>query len=99
MEETPIEGVIWVSGDFHFASIGRVGANDSALGWSQREVLSGPGAQTGNPAALLCRAPQFDWASTTNNYTTLELDARRRRARVQWIDRDASVIQSSEINF
>ncbi|MCA9604517.1 MAG: alkaline phosphatase D family protein [Myxococcales bacterium] len=98
VDETPIDGLIWVSGDFHFASIGRVGANDRALGWNQREILAGPGAQTGNPASLLCRPPQFDWASTTNNYTTLELDPTRRRARVQWIDRDASVIQSAEID-
>lgn len=98
IDETPIDGVIWVSGDFHFASAGRVGANERAIGWNQREILAGPGAQTGNPAAFLCRPPQFDWASTTNNYTTLELDPRARRARVQWIDRDGSVIQNIEID-
>lgn len=99
VDEAPIDGVIWVSGDFHFASFGRVGANDRALGWNQREVLAGPGAQTGNPAQLLLRAPQYEWSSMTNNYTTLELDPARRRARVAWHDRDASVLQTSEIVF
>ncbi|MCB9598320.1 MAG: hypothetical protein H6719_36740 [Sandaracinaceae bacterium] len=91
--------MLWVSGDFHFASIGRVGPNASALGGTQTEILVGPGAQTGNPGYLLCRPPQFDWASTTNNYTTLELEPMRRRARVEWHDRDGSVVRSAEVDL
>ena len=97
VDETPIDGVLWISGDFHFASIGRV--SSSGVGSTQTEVLAGPGAQTGNPAAFLCRPPQFDWAAMTNNYTTLELDPMDRLIRVQWVEGDGSVAQSSEVRY
>jgi len=97
IDDEPITGVLWVAGDFHFASIGRV--SGSGFGSTQTEILVGPGAQTGNPASFLLRGPQFDWSSMTNNYTTMELDPARSLIRVQWVDDDASVIQSSEINY
>lgn len=97
IDETPIDGVLWIGGDFHFASAGRV-SRDGA-GATQAEILVGPGAQIGNPAAWLLRDPQFDWASTTNNYTSLELDPALPRITVRWHDGGGSVIQVQEIDY
>jgi alkaline phosphatase D len=97
IDDNAIDGVLWISGDFHFASIGRV--SPSGPGATQTEVLAGPGAQFGNPANLLCRPPQFDWTTTTNNYTSFELLPSQRRIRVRWHDRDGSVIRTAEIDY
>lgn len=97
IDERAIEGVLWIGGDFHFASVGRVSA--SGPGSTQHEVLAGPGAQLGNPAALLCRPPQFDWASTTSNYTSFELLPARRTIRVVWHDGRGSVLRNAELAY
>jgi alkaline phosphatase D len=97
IDDNAIGGVLWISGDFHFASIGRV--SPSGPGSTQTEVLAGPGAQIGNPANLLCRPPQFDWTTTTNNYTSFELLPAQRRIRVRWHDRGGSVIQTAEVDY
>ena len=98
IDTQPIEGVLWLSGDFHFASVGKVGRSGQ-MGEGQWEVLAGPGAQTGNPASFLLRRPQFEWSSTTNNYTTLELDPAAMRIRVSWINASGSTIQVQEIGY
>ncbi len=68
-----ILGVIWLSGDFHFASVGRVSAEGP--GASQTEILAGPGAQVPNYIGMGLNAKeQFDWASARNNYVTLTFD-------------------------
>lgn len=77
-----IGGVLWVSGDFHMASVGRV--STSGAGASQTEILVGPGAQTGNPLAASARAPQFDWSSSSSNTTILDLDPVAGTIRCVW---------------
>jgi alkaline phosphatase D len=97
IDDQAIGGVLWIAGDFHLACIGSVSRDGP--GSTQTEVLAGPGAQVGNPGAWVLGEPQFQWASTTNNYTTFELDPSRPRIRVLWHDGDGSVIQTSEINY
>ena len=96
IEDSALTGVLWISGDFHLASMGRIGATESAVGGTQIEVLAGPGAQGGNILAESLRAPQFDWASTTNNYTTFELEPALTRVRVRFHDSGGSVVQTGE---
>ncbi len=97
IDETAIGHVIWLSGDFHLGSMGRV--STSGPGSMQLEILAGPGAQTGNPLALTLGEPQFDWATSTNNYTALELDPAVPMLRAYFIDRDASVLEVGEYRF
>ncbi|MFK7989372.1 MAG: alkaline phosphatase [Sandaracinaceae bacterium] len=97
IDDTPIDGVLWVSGDFHLACIGAVAR--SGPGASQTEILAGPGAQIGNPGSFLLREPQFSWASITNNYTTMELDPTGPQIRVTWHDGSGDVIHAAEIDF
>lgn len=84
VETETITGVLWVAGDFHLCSAGRV--SPSGVGSAAIEVLVGPGGSTGNPLALKMRAPQFDFASTTNNYAVLSLDPTATTATIDWVD-------------
>ena len=84
VEDERIEGVLWVSGDHHFASVGQVsafGAGSQAL-----EILAGPGGQDANPVWALLRPPRWDFASGTNNYVTIALDPMTRVARLAFHD-------------
>jgi alkaline phosphatase D len=98
IDDNEVNGVLWVSGDFHFASFGNV-APEGSPGAAQREVLAGPGAQTANPAYLILPNEQFQWSSGENNYTTFELLPAERRIVVQWHNADGEVIQSSQVDF
>ncbi|MFZ5440303.1 MAG: alkaline phosphatase D family protein [Myxococcota bacterium] len=86
VEDQGIEGVLWVSGDHHFASVGKV----SLLGRGREalEVLAGPGAQDANPVWPLLRPPRWDFASGTNNFVTLRLDPMTRTVRLAFVDGD-----------
>lgn len=82
IDDERIGGVLWVSGDFHMASVGRV--STTGVGSAQTEILVGPGAQVPNPLVLSARAPQFDWASGSSNVTQLELDPQAGTVRCVW---------------
>lgn len=91
VENARIPGVLWVAGDFHMASTGRV--SRSGVGSRAIEVLAGPGAQTGNPlAGTLFLNPQFDFFTATSNYTSIALDPATRRVRVRFHDGSDRVI-------
>lgn len=92
-----ISGVLWVAGDFHFASLGHVGSEEGERGWDQWEVLVGPGAQTANPLWRSCREPQFTFASGTNNYTELAFDPMTGAVTVRFIDGDGAVFEEQTI--
>ncbi len=79
-----IKGVLWVAGDFHLEFTARV--SPSGVGSTQTEVLVGAGAQSANPLAWSLAAPQFDWKSSTTNYTTLTLDPAAGSIKVEYFD-------------
>lgn len=84
VEDEAIEGVLWVSGDHHFASVGQVSA--FGAGRQALEVLAGPGAQSANPVWALLRPPRWDYATGTNNYLSIKLDPMTRIARLAFHD-------------
>ncbi|MFT3713401.1 MAG: alkaline phosphatase D family protein [Archangium sp.] len=84
IDDENIGGVLWVSGDHHFASSGWVAAVDP--GRTQLEVLVGPGAQSGNIAYALLRPPRWQFATDTNNYTTFKLDPMTMKVEVTFIN-------------
>ena len=90
IEKESISGVLWVSGDFHIAAMGRV--SNKGLGQYAVEVLAGPGAYLGNPLAFLLNAPQWDWAATTNNYTALHFEPQGRTVRVAFHDAGDKIV-------
>lgn len=72
-----VPGVVWLAGDFHFASVNGIEPPDHALGdvW---EILAGPGAKLQNPAWLVIGQglfkDQFLWLDGTNNTVRLHFD-------------------------
>lgn len=84
IDDLRIPGVLWVSGDFHLAAMGRVATEGPGAG--AIEILAGPGAQLGNVLAPTLQPPQFDWASAESNYTTLALDPATRAVTVRYHD-------------
>jgi alkaline phosphatase D len=73
IEDEPIGGVLWLAGDFHMAAAGRV--SPEGPGSQTIEILAGPAAQVGNVLAwTLPVRDQFDWASSRNNYASLDFD-------------------------
>lgn len=84
IDDNAIQGVLWISGDFHFACCGRV--STAGPGANSTEILVGPGAQIPNPSPSYPAAPQFDWSSAVNNYTQLVLDPATGIAHASWVD-------------
>lgn len=90
IEQHDIPGVLWVSGDFHLASCGRV--SRSGPGSRAVEVLVGPGANVSNPSPTYPAPPQFDWSSGINNYATFDLDPLTREVTVRHHDAQDRVL-------
>jgi alkaline phosphatase D len=97
IEMTDIPGVVWLSGDHHFASMGRV--SGSGAGSSALEILAGPGGQSANPAWTTLSGAQWDWASGTNNYTALHFDPMTTQMRVVFHDKDGQVLTEKTYNL
>jgi len=91
IEDNKIGGVLWISGDFHLASVGRV--SPSGVGAAQIEALVGPGDNGGNALSYSLGKPQFDWASSTSNITKIELDPATRAVKLTWIDKDGKALK------
>ncbi len=90
IDNNQIPGVLWLAGDFHLGSVGKVAR--SGPGSNYMEVLAGPGAQTPNPLAATLRGNQWDYASGTNNYTTLRFDPMTGQVRIEVRDRDDATV-------
>ncbi|MGQ0504250.1 MAG: alkaline phosphatase D family protein [Myxococcaceae bacterium] len=85
-----ISGVLWLSGDFHLGSMGRL--EKTGLGSNMVEVLAGPGANSHNPALLAVRGSQFDFVTGENNYVALHLDPATKDCRVVFHDGSGLVL-------
>lgn len=96
IEGNKIPGVFFISGDFHMASVGRVGSAGQP-GSSILEVLAGPGAQSGNPGQFALRRDgnPLDWTTNDNNYASFDLDPIARQVRVRHHNGAGVVIQDS----
>lgn len=90
IDETPIEGVLWLTGDFHMGVAGRV--SPSGPGATQVEIAAGPAGQFSNPAPSYPGAPQFDFATASTNVVSLELDPATRKAHVRFLDGGSKVL-------
>ncbi len=84
IDTSPIEGVLWLTGDFHMGVAGRV--SREGVGATQVEIAAGPAGQGANPSPSYPSPPQFDFATAWNNVVVLDLDPASRTARVQFLD-------------
>jgi alkaline phosphatase D len=90
IETQGIRGVLWIAGDLHLGSMGRV--SQKGPGSKAIEVLVGPGGQTSNPSPSYPSKPQFDWSTGRNNYTTFGLDPSALSVQVKYFDGRGTVL-------
>lgn len=90
LEASGATGVIFVSGDFHFACFGRV-AKDGP-GSTLFEALVGPGANGPNPLPAYPSGDPWEFSSAVNNYTSFELDPFTKKATIRYHAGDGRII-------
>jgi alkaline phosphatase D len=95
IDERRIEGVMWLAGDFHLGSVGRVA--EEGLGSSQWEILCGPGAQRGNPLVYTMNDTQWPFATATSNMTFFHLEPSTGRAVVQHVAGDGEMLNETTL--
>lgn len=78
-----IKGVLWISGDFHLGTLGRV--SQAGPGSTAIEALVGPGGQAPNVSPTYPDMPQFDFATGINNFVIIDLEPRDGTARLRYI--------------
>ena len=97
IEEEHIQGVLWITGDFHFCSASKVG-RVGELGESQWEVMVGPGGSTLNIAAkLLDPREQFPVIFAEWTSSLITLDPGLGTAHVTWVGDDGIVLEEITI--
>ena len=95
-----IEGVLWVSGDFHWGAVARIGANEGDDGFDQTEVFAGPGGSTINPLAfVVARSDRYPEVIAQRNYALLELDPIGGVIVVSFVDEDGKVIAARVLDL
>ena len=102
IEIEQIEGVFWVSGDFHYTQLGRLALEEDALGGNQWEVLSGPAGSNINPlvtTGLLQANDQFPIILETWTYVAIELNPVTGTAKLEFIDGGGLLIAEYELDL
>lgn len=94
LEDSGATGVHFLSGDFHFATVGRV--SREGPGSKLMEFLVGPGAQAPNPSPTYPGPPQWDFASGHCNYATFHCDPITRVMKVQYRRGNGAVMFEAE---
>lgn len=84
IDETPIDGVVWLTGDFHMGVAGRVAKEGP--GSTQVELACGPAGSSANPSPSYPSPPQFDFATAVQNLVSLRLDPIAGRIQAQFLD-------------
>lgn len=84
LDDAGTRGVLWLSGDFHLGSMGRI--SRTGPGSRAIEALVGPGGQFSNPSPSYPGPPQFDFSTARNNYVVVDLEPADLTARLRYID-------------
>jgi alkaline phosphatase D len=98
-EDAGIEGLLWITGDVHYAQVGQV---DPAGGVAadQVEVFAGPGGSFANVGAELFGGdPQYSWMSSTWNYARFTCDPGAGTVLVEHIDDDGNVLNAVTLSL
>ena len=96
-----VDGVMFITGDFHFGAIATIEPAGKLLDFVP-EVLVGPVAQFGNPGMyLLSLEPQFSHLTLTNNYTRFTADpmADPPEVTIEFIAGDGDVFHAESLYF
>lgn len=97
LESLRPSGVLWVAGDFHLASVGRLDLQGPCC--NDWEVLVGPGGQTANASPSYPGRPQFDWSSGTNNFGVFDFDPATGVVTLEYVDGKGRVFHTAKFNL
>jgi len=94
-----IEGVLWITGDFHFCTASRIDIPDGPA-MDQWEVMVGPGGSTLNFAAnLLEPSEQFPVIFAEWSSTLIHLDPGTGTVRVEWVGDSGEIWEQFELTI
>lgn len=92
IEDNAIEGVLWLSGDFHFGLVAQVSPSGS-VGDSLMEILNGPtGSFINIMGELMVPTDQYQDAVATWTYTKYTCNPQTGEVQVQFIDDAGTVL-------
>ncbi len=92
-----IPGVLWVTGDVHYAQVGRVD-DEGGPGADQWEVFTGPAGSFLNVAADLYEGhPQYTWMAAVHNWCRFTCDPLRGTVLVEHVDDAGAVLHRIEL--
>ena len=90
LEEAGTRGVLFLSGDFHFACFGRIAKQGP--GSTLFEALVGPGANRPNPLPAYPSGDPWEFSSAVNNYTSFQLDPFTQQACIRYHAGDGRIL-------
>jgi alkaline phosphatase D len=94
-----IDGVLWITGDFHFCSASRVDP-EGGVASDQWEIMVGPGGSNLNIVAdLIEPSEQFPVLFGARSSNLIHLDPGTGHVRVQWVGDDGEVVEEFEIDI
>lgn len=99
-----VEGVVWLTGDFHLGAMSEVGAEGSPHS-AQREVFMGPGGQLPNPLWVVLEVgsqkDQFSFVTDKNNYVRFTADPHTDppTLTVEFVDQDGDILHGEAISL
>lgn len=94
-----IQGVLWVTGDVHYAQIGHVDP-EGGIAASAWEVLVGPAGSTGNVLAdVFVGDPQYAWLSSAWNWCRFDCDPGLGTIRVRHFDDTGAAISDMTLGL
>jgi len=101
IEDNDIQGVLWLSADYHLPAIARV--SKDGLGADMWELISGPGANMTNPAYLILKPykDQFPYVDKGDNYFRVTVDptVTPPTATVEVVGDDGAIMHATAITF
>lgn len=99
IEDAGIEGLLWVTGDVHYAQVGQVDPIGGVAA-DRVEVFAGPGGSFANVGAELFGGdPQYAWMSSTWNYARFTCDPGTGVVLVEHIGDDGVVLNSVSLSL
>jgi alkaline phosphatase D len=100
VSDNAIGGVVWLSGDVHFAAVGQVDATGSGPGEGAWDVIVGPAGSTVNPAAaLLPENARMPVVVREHNWALFEADPDAGTLLVRFIDNDGATIREHTLTL
>ena len=97
--DNDIQGVLWVSGDFHFSALTKVD-KAGGPGENQYEVFAGPGGSFVNPIVYIAQEnDQYKHIYKTYTYTYFEADPDAGTMRIKFINDNGSVLTDDTLQL